>query len=68
MGPIDKDDLPDGVSGILPIGLFCRSLGASGWTKARLLRAQTGRPLFPLPRSQNGHAGEMSNSTQSTQS
>src|SRR5260370_21172909 len=46
-GRTGSADLPDRLSGILPVGLFCRSLGASGWAKARLRRAQTGRPPFP---------------------
>src|ERR1700730_554639 len=64
-GRAGSADLPDGESGILPVGLFCRSRGASGQAKARLSRTQTGRPPFPrLPLT--GHAGAMSNSTRLT--
>jgi hypothetical protein len=45
-GRAGSADLPDGESGILPVVLFCRSHGASGWAEARLRRAQTRRPLF----------------------
>jgi hypothetical protein len=45
-GPLQMH-LPDRLSEILPVGLICRSQGASGWAKARLRRAQTGRPPFP---------------------
>jgi hypothetical protein len=61
-GRAGSADLPDGERGILPVGLFCRSHGASGWAEARLRRAQTGHRHF-RDCSQTGRAGEMSNST-----
>jgi hypothetical protein len=45
-GPLQMH-LPDRLSEILPVGLICRSLGASGWAKVRLRRARTERLPFP---------------------
>jgi hypothetical protein len=35
-GRAGSADLPDRLSGILPVGLFCRSQGAPRWAKARI--------------------------------
>jgi hypothetical protein len=46
-GRAGSADLPDGECGILPVALFCRSHGASGWTK---VHGPCPKRTTPVPR------------------